>query len=76
MAFATLFDRFGGTRPMARQLKEAPSTVNSWKRRGRIPARKQARVLEVAKRLGLNVTPADVIFPLSKQPSATAPRQQ
>tara|TARA_B100000678_G_scaffold44667_1_gene34424 strand:- start:109 stop:399 length:291 start_codon:yes stop_codon:yes gene_type:complete len=61
---ASIFDKFGGTRKMAEHLQEPPSTVNSWKRAGRIPAAKQPGVLRCAQRLGLDVGAEDVIYPL------------
>jgi hypothetical protein len=60
----TLFDKFGGIRPMADHLGEAPSTVSGWKIAGRIPAGKQPSVLEKARELGIPVTAHDVVFPL------------
>lgn len=59
----SLFDLFGGVRPMARELGEAPSSVSSWKRVGRIPAEKQPYVLEKAQALGLPVSADHVVFP-------------
>lgn len=67
----TLFDRFGGTRKMADHLGEPPSTVQSWKVAGRIPASKQAAVLEKARELDLALTAEDIIFPMgSAEPDA------
>jgi len=60
----TLFDKFDGVRPMAEHLSEPPSTVQSWKTNGRIPAHKQPGVLRKARELGLSVTADDVVFPL------------
>lgn len=73
----TLFDRFGGTRKMGEALGEPPSTVQSWKSAGRIPAFKQPDVLAKAIELGLEVTAEDIIFPLGRDgiaddPSASA----
>jgi hypothetical protein len=48
-----LFDRFGGIRPMAEALNERPSTVQSWKTAGRVPATKQPDVLARAGQLGI-----------------------
>lgn len=64
---STLFDIFGGIRPMARALEEPSSNIAAWKRVGRIPAEKQPRVLEVAIKLGLAVTAEHVVFPLGQQ---------
>lgn len=73
----TLFDRFGGTRKMGEALGEPPSTVQSWKSAGRIPAFKQPDVLAKASELGLEVSAEDIIFPLGRNgnggnPSASA----
>lgn len=59
----TLFDVFGGTRPMARELSESPSSVQDWKARGRVPAAKQPHVLRTARKLRLPVTAMLIIFP-------------
>lgn len=63
----TLFDRFGGTRKMADALEEAPSTVQSWKSAGRIPAAHQPKVLAKAEHLALSITAEDVIFPMGRE---------
>ena len=60
----TLFDKFGGIRPMAAHLSEAPSTVQSWKNAGRVPAGHQHRVLAKASELGIPITAQDVVYPL------------
>lgn len=71
MADATdIFARFGGIRPMAAALNLSPSTVQSWKSVGRIPAQEQPRVLEIAAQLGLGVSAEDVIWPLGRQKEA------
>lgn len=59
----TLFEMFGGVRPMARELSERPSTVQDWKDNERIPATKQPHVFFTARRLGLPVTTAHIVFP-------------
>jgi hypothetical protein len=60
----TLFDKFGGIRPMAAHLSEAPSTVQSWKNAGRVPAGHQHKVLAKASELGIPITAKDVVYPL------------
>lgn len=62
----TLFDKFGGIRPMAEHLGEAPSTIQGWKSAGRIPATKQPFVLKRARDLGIAVSHEEIIFPLGK----------
>lgn len=68
----TLFDRLGGIRKTAELLGEAPSTVQSWKAAGRIPAQKQPLVLERAAAVGIEISAEDVVYPLGK-PVAEAP---
>lgn len=70
-----LFDRFGGVRPMAETLLEPPSTVQSWKSKGRIPATKQHMVLGKAAELGIDVHALDVIFPLRLRPDIYPPAE-
>jgi hypothetical protein len=67
-----LFERFGGTRAMAALLDEAPSTVQSWKAAGRIPAGKQPLVIATAETAGIEITAEDVIWPLGKPADAGA----
>lgn len=62
----TLFDRLGGIRKTAELLGEAPSTVQSWKAAGRIPAQKQPLVLERAAAAGIEISAEDVVYPLGK----------
>lgn len=56
---ATIIDKFNGTRAMATALKLPPSTVQSWKVSGFIPARHQQAVLEAARAGGIDLTPSD-----------------
>jgi len=72
----TIFDKFGGTRKMATALGEAPSTVNSWKASGRIPAHRQPAVLEKARELDLDVSAEDIVFPLGGGEAASIASQQ
>lgn len=68
----SIFTMFGGIRPMARAIGEAPSNVAAWKRVGRIPAEKQQHVLAVGLKLGLPITAEHVVFPLGR-PSDDTP---
>jgi hypothetical protein len=70
---SNLFDRFGGIRPMAEAVGEAPSTVQSWKNVGRIPATKQPDVLAAAERCGIIVTAEDVVFPMGRDFAGSLP---
>lgn len=62
-----LFSRCGGIRPMAEIVGESPSTVQSWKNAGRIPATKQPNVLERVAAAGIAICEADVIWPLGRE---------
>lgn len=46
----TLIDHLGGTRDVARQLQLPPSTVQGWKRTGRVPA---SRLVQLETVLGV-----------------------
>lgn len=65
MASEDIFSRLGGIRKMADLLGEPPSTVQSWKKAGRIPSAKQPLVIERARAAGFPVTADDVVFPLT-----------
>lgn len=60
----SIFELFGGIRPMVRALGESPSKIMAWKRAGHIPAQKQASVLEKCAALGVPITAEHVVFPL------------
>jgi len=62
----TLFDRLGGIRKAADLLGKPPSTVQSWKNAGRIPASEQPHVLFAAREAGIEITERDVLFPLGE----------
>lgn len=66
----SIFRLFGGIRPMARAVEEAPSNVSAWKKVGRIPAEKQPHVLAVGLKLGLPITAEHVVFPLGRPHAA------
>lgn len=59
----SLFDRFGGVRPMATALGMSPFTVAGWKRRRRISSKQQGHVLDTARKLGMQLQAEDVMFP-------------
>jgi DNA-binding transcriptional regulator YdaS (Cro superfamily) len=58
---AHVIGRLGGTRKAAAILNSSPSTVQSWKKAGHIPAPKQAEVIEAAKRAGIEISAAEMI---------------
>ena len=60
---------FGGVRAAARALGRSSTSVSKWRMSkakggtdGRVPSKMMARVLAVAKRRGLDVTPADLVI--------------
>lgn len=60
MAYAeSIIGKLGGTRKAASALNIPPTTVQSWKKKGLIPAQHQGKVLETARRLGIDLKPAD-----------------
>lgn len=70
---STLFDRLGGIRKAAELLGEPPSTVQSWKNSGRIPAHKQPIVIERAEAAGIPISAEDVVYPLGKPAAEASP---
>lgn len=60
---ATIIQRFGGVRPMARLTRRPSSTVMQWKRTGLIPSKHHQSVLADARRLGIPLEPAELVEP-------------
>lgn len=52
---------FGGVRPMATAIGKPPSTVQSWKDSGFIPARHQPGILEAGQSLSPPLTASDFL---------------
>jgi len=60
MAYAPkIIKRFGGTRAAAAAMRLPPSTVQSWKDTGLIPAKHQQKILDAARANGIALEPAD-----------------
>jgi hypothetical protein len=59
---AHIVSKLGGTRKAAAILKSPPTTVQSWKDTGFIPARRQGEVIQKAKDAGIEITPEDFFF--------------
>lgn len=68
---ASVFQKFGGIRPMSSKLEEAPpSTVKSWHAKRRIPAWRHEAILDAARRHNIaltrdeltNIRPDDPMF--------------
>ena len=53
--------RLGGTRKAAALIKASPSTVQSWKAAGFIPARRQSEIIEKAAANGIQITAAEMV---------------
>lgn len=56
-----IIEKLGGTRAAATLLGLPPSTVQSWKKAGHIPAKQQARVLSAASERRIELTLGDFI---------------
>lgn len=55
-----IVEKFGGITAMARALGHRhPTTVQGWKARGVIPARRQQQVLDAARANGIALSPGD-----------------
>ena len=61
---ASIIAKFGGMSALARALGHRnPTTVQGWKQRGFIPARRQGDVLDAAKAKGIELSPAEFLAP-------------
>ena len=68
-----VIERFGGITALSRALgHEHPSTVQGWRDRGIIPARRQAELMRLAKTMGIELSPEELI---SDQEPEGGPRQ-
>jgi len=66
-----VISKFGGVSSLAAALGHRnPTTVSGWSQRGYIPARQQARVLEVARERGIDLLPDDFFPPCSPEEAA------
>jgi hypothetical protein len=65
---AKIIATLGGTRRAAALLDLPPSTVQSWKAVGLIPARHQRRVLDAARSNGIALGPEDFFPPAQSVP--------
>lgn len=53
----SVFQKFGGIRPMAAKLGDVPpSTIKSWHTKRQIPAWRHASILSAAEKLGIALT--------------------
>lgn len=61
---STVFQKFGGIRPMAAKLGDVPpSTVKSWHRKGEIPAWRFDAILSAARAHGIELQADDLLPP-------------
>jgi hypothetical protein len=65
-----IIHKLGGTRRAAALIGVPPSTVQSWKESGFVPARRQAHVLDVAAANGIALAASDFITAPSPAPAA------
>jgi hypothetical protein len=56
---ARIIAKLGGTRAAAKALGLPPTTVQTWKETGRIPAHRQQLVLDTATGLKIDIRPED-----------------
>jgi hypothetical protein len=57
---AEIIDRFGGQSALARLIGKGPSTVQYWAKAGRIPAKWQPKLLELAESEGISLEPHEL----------------
>lgn len=55
--------KFGGQSALARLIGKAPSTVQHWTRVGHIPSKWHGPLLELARKQGISLDPADLVRP-------------
>lgn len=68
-----IISRFGGQTALAKLLGKSQSTVAHWVKTGVVPAKWQAKLLELAEEQGLSLTPADFVVvqaPVLETPKA------
>lgn len=56
---AEIIERFGGQSALARMIDKGPSTVQYWAKSGRIPAKWQPTLLEIAAKRDIDLEPRD-----------------
>lgn len=56
---ARIIEKFGGPTKLGAEIERDQSTISHWKRKGIIPAREQPRILDAARRMGIDLTPND-----------------
>lgn len=70
-AVDAIIEKFGGLTPLSRALgHKHVSTVQGWKDRGVIPARRQPEVLAAAERLGIAMSYRDFFETTGEAPEA------
>ncbi|WP_126516776.1 carph-isopro domain-containing protein [Sphingobium amiense] len=57
----SVFQKFGGIRPMAAKIEVPPSTVKSWHAKRDIPEWRRATILARAKEHGIDLTEVELI---------------
>ena len=57
----SVFQKFGGIRPMATKIKVPPSTVKSWHTKREIPDWRRATILANAKTHGIELSEIELI---------------
>ena len=58
----SVFQKFGGIRPMAAKLGDVPaSTVKSWHKKRHIPAWRHSSILDATLRHGVDISPDELV---------------
>ncbi|MEW6532789.1 MAG: P63C domain-containing protein [Thermodesulfobacteriota bacterium] len=77
-AASRIIEKFGGQTALAKLLGKNQSTIQNWHAKGRIPAKWQQPLLELAEKYGISLSPSDFFLqrdtpPDDKPPTATHP---
>jgi hypothetical protein len=56
----SVFQKFGGIRPMAAKLGEPPSTIKSWHAKRSIPRWRHEAILKAAEHHRIDLTPSEL----------------
>lgn len=56
----SVFQKFGGIRPMSAKTGDPSSTVKSWHKKGKIPGWRHNSILEAASKYGIDVSRDEV----------------
>jgi P63C domain len=72
MSAKIVIDKFGGQSALAAMIGKGQSTIAYWKKSGSVPAKWQAKLLELAAEKGIDLQPGDFIPPANETDSIPA----